>query len=68
MPSTDLICGCRTCGCTCEEHAVHIEQRLCARHFAETVARRAARDLLEIVALSLFLGCITVWAAIIAGA
>lgn len=54
-----LPCGCRTCGCLCAEHAGDDRNPSpCWRH-------RPAGLVLEIVALSLFLGMIAVWAAII---
>ncbi len=66
MLRSDLPCGCRRCGCLCEAHSVTDGDRLCARHLALALARAAARELLAIVALSLFVGCVAVWAIILA--
>lgn len=56
-----LPCGCRTCGCMCEEHWPPNGAK-CDLHVAEGLAHAVT----ELVALSLFIGAVLIWAAILA--
>src|ERR1017187_755938 len=72
--SRRLPCGCRSCGCLCDLHvrpwpASHGEpyHRLCAIHACDAVLRTIAHEASALVSLSLFVGMIAVWAAVLGG-
>lgn len=60
-PSRKLICGCAPCGCTCADHSYNHQPQACARHVISAVSEEALR----LVVISLFVGAIAIWAAIL---
>lgn len=60
-PSRDLICGCAPCGCTCADHSYNHQPQACAGHVMRAISEEAVR----LVVVSLFVGVIAIWAAIL---
>ena len=70
-----LPCGCRLCGCLCEQHAhpfsavdVGVDLgrvRLCLSHRTQAVLLAVLHEAGTLVSLALFGGMIAVWAAIL---
>lgn len=66
MPNErSLICGCRICGCVCQEHAPEGVEILCARHVDLAVFRFIADEARRLVVLALFVAVIAGWAVIL---
>lgn len=62
---TTLICGCRRCGCLCEDHSPNGTEQPCARHGGLIVARWIAGEIATLACLVLLIGTASVWVAII---
>lgn len=65
--SRSLICGCKLCGCVCEEHAHDHRAHHCLHHSKSNIVAWILSDAAALVSLALFLGTIAVWAAILGG-
>lgn len=61
-----LPCGCKRCGCLCEEHSLSGLDEPCARHGVPIVARWIAGEVAALAALALLVSCIAVWSAVLA--
>lgn len=58
-------CGCKHCGCLCETHSADGTEQPCPRHGAVIVARWIAGEIMTLAALTLLIGSVAVWSAII---
>jgi hypothetical protein len=61
---SDLICGCRLCGCLCADHSPDRVEQLCAPHADRAVFRVIAHEAGTLVSLALFVSMVMIWTAI----
>lgn len=57
-----LPCGCRRCGCMCDQHSPSRQTERCLACALASLAEEAG----ALIALALFLACLTTWCAILA--
>lgn len=59
----EIPCGCRTCGCLCEEHSPDGTEQPCHRHVTIIVTRWIAGEVMALISLCLLVAS----AAVVAG-
>lgn len=60
-----LPCGCRRCGCLCEDHSPSGCASPCPRHGLPIVARWIAAEVAALCALSLLIASAAVWCSVL---
>ena len=68
----EVPCGCRLCGCKCEEHLRGFDcddpyAALCPVHACDAILKTIAHEAAALVSLAMLVGCIAVWAVIYQG-
>lgn len=58
-------CGCRHCGCVCEQHSRSRQPELCAVHVVRAVSRYIGDEAVRLLGVALFAAMVIAWAAIL---